>query len=92
MIKLSAAIVLPLALSACGTSDPYANMPPRSEQYYKDHPDDTAKMLTLCRQIQKSGKTVETVPSAVMNNCRQAGAASMAESREAADRYFRGEK
>lgn len=92
MMKLSAALAVPLALSACGTSDPLADSPARSEQYYKDHPDDTAKMLTLCRQIQESGKSAETVPSVVMNNCRQAGAASMAKSREAADRYFRGEK
>ena len=92
MIKRSAALAALFAFSACGTSDPNANNPPRSEQYYMDHPDETAKMLTFCRQIQESGKSVETAPSAVMNNCRQAGAASMAKSREAADRYVRGEK
>jgi hypothetical protein len=92
MMKLSAALAVPLALSACGTSDPLADSPARSEQYYKDHPEDSAKMLVICRQIRESGKPVETTPSVVVSNCRQAGAASMAKSREAADRYFRGEK
>ena len=92
MRKLAATIVLPLALSACGTSDPNANSTARSEQYYKDHPDDTAKMLVICRQIRESGKPVDSTPGVVVNNCREAGAASMAKSREAADRYFRGEK
>lgn len=91
-MKLSTALAFPLILSACGTSDPLASSPARSEQYYKDHPDERAKMLVMCRQIRESGKPVEATPSVVVNNCRQAGAVSMAKSRQAADRYFRGEK
>jgi hypothetical protein len=92
MNKLLTSLAICVAISACGTTDPNASMPARSEQYYKDNPADAAKMLTTCRQIRQSNKPIEVTPSVIVNNCRQAGAASMAKSRETADRYFRGGK